>query len=56
MSQVKQMYKCPECERRIFDAAEGDKATITIKCPKCKRVVDVPVLTSIETKSQRNAG
>jgi len=39
----KDKYPCPSCGKRVFDARDGDTAVITLKCPHCKQIVDVPV-------------
>jgi len=33
--------RCPICNQRLFDAREGDKAMIDIKCTRCGKVVQV---------------
>ena len=41
---------CPFCRLRLFDAGEGGKADIEIKCSRCGKIVKVE-LKEIEQKS-----
>jgi phage FluMu protein Com len=34
---------CPCCNKRLFDAAEGDRANIQIRCPKCKSALAMDI-------------
>jgi len=50
-SMSKKVYSCPYCKKRVFDANEEGTATITIKCGKCKQIVDVTIYSSMCKKS-----
>ena len=38
--------KCPNCMNRLFDVKKEATVEIEIKCPKCKKVVDVKLKTA----------
>ena len=38
---VLKIAKCQECGTRVFDHEEGAAGDISIKCPRCKKVVRI---------------
>lgn len=38
---LKIMVKCPKCDWRILDKVTPTSGRISIKCPNCRRVVDI---------------
>ena len=38
---------CPKCERRVFDSTDipGNSVYVRLKCPHCKRIVNIPFST-----------
>ena len=38
---LKIMVKCPVCDWRIFDKITPTSGHISIKCPKCRKIVDI---------------
>lgn len=45
---------CPYCNRRLFDAEAGDKAVITVKCPKCRTWMQLPINDSFITPETKD--
>jgi len=38
---MKIIVRCPKCDWRIFDKVTPTTGTIELKCPNCRRVVEV---------------
>ena len=38
---MKIIVRCPKCDWRIFDKVTQTTGTIELKCPNCRRVVEV---------------
>lgn len=38
---MKEIKTCPNCNKRIFDVFDNAKGVIEIKCPKCKKIVNI---------------
>lgn len=38
---IKIMVKCPICDWRILDKITPTSGRISIKCPNCRRIVDI---------------
>ena len=48
---MKKIY-CPYCKMRLFDARDGGKAEIDIKCVRCGRIVRIDLKeTTLKTAS-----
>jgi len=39
--EVRVMKRCPECNWRIFDKVTPTSGIISLKCPKCRQVVEI---------------
>jgi len=42
---MKSIY-CPLCNLRLFDAKDGDKAQIEIKCARCRKIIKIELKKS----------
>lgn len=38
---MKKQMDCPICGRRLFDVKDGTTGKVSIKCSKCKQVVEI---------------
>lgn len=34
-------FRCPYCDKRLFDYKDGEKFTFNAKCPRCKVLIRV---------------
>lgn len=40
------VVKCPVCAKRLMDVLSAKEAELQIKCPKCKKVINVSFLNN----------
>lgn len=45
--------RCPVCNQRIFDTATNTVGTITMKCSRCKSIVDIKLLQNTNTNKYK---
>ena len=38
---MQEIVKCPYCYQRLFDLEADGSAVVTIKCPKCKKIIKI---------------
>ncbi|MGD6778434.1 hypothetical protein ACQCT3_02775 [Sutcliffiella horikoshii] len=38
--------KCPVCNKRLMDLLSAKEAVLEIKCPKCKKVINVSIINN----------
>lgn len=41
MESMAKVVKCPVCTKRLMDMLSAKEAEVQIKCPKCKKVINV---------------
>lgn len=40
------VVKCPVCTKRLMDTLSAKEAEVQIKCPKCKKVINLTFLNN----------
>ena len=51
--ELKVVKRCPKCDWRIFDKVTPTSGIIELKCPNCRKVVEIDL--SYRTPSRRRA-
>ena len=51
--EIKVVKRCPKCDWRIFDKVTPTSGIIELKCPNCRKVVEIDL--SYRTPSRRRA-
>lgn len=51
--EIKVVKRCPKCDWRIFDKVTPTSGIIELKCPNCRKVVEIDL--SYRTSSRRRA-
>jgi len=46
MESMARVVKCPVCTKRLMDMLSAKEAEVQIKCPKCKKVINVSFLNN----------
>mgnify|MGYP000000625809 FL=1 len=51
--EIRVVKRCPKCDWRIFDKVTPTSGIIELKCPNCRKVVEIDL--SYRTPSRRRA-